>query len=196
MIRLFAFLGLLLTHQVFAAIVTYEEAFHDLSTTPVSQLDFNISKLNASLNDEADGIKRKRKISYSKKDDEFDYSFELSVSVYDVQAVNCFKDLINPKLIHCEITLSSDYTNSHLHERVKRNKELYQEILNAAKSIIHRSFEPAYLKVTIKKEKEKKIDDPTFANIDIDFLRSLPIDYEVLVIWESGVPFYQDAFFH
>jgi hypothetical protein len=193
---LFVFFSLMLSFSLFAN--TYEKAFQELCATSVSQFDFNISKLNSLLNDETNGIKRKRKIRYSKTEDNMDFGLEYSISIYNVQSITCFKDTINPMFINCEITLSPDDIKTTLPERVKKFRGIYQEVLSSAQFMIHPSFDPAYLKVIIKKEKETKVDAESFINmeIDIDFLRSIPTEYEILVVWEKGVPLYQDAFFH
>lgn len=181
---------------------SYDEIFEELSNTPVSQLDFRIQKLNLLLNDKIKGLRVNQSFYFNNSDDNFHFGY--SFSKYYVESVICYKDQINPRLIVCEVSTSHDFNKISIRKRVEKTKNIYVKILEFAKSTLHPSFDESHLKIILKSENlgrkyltsdeikqiQEEYPEFTFTNGFQEIQEE-----KVLMIWENGVPHYQDAFF-
>jgi hypothetical protein len=173
---------------------SYNEDF-SVFDGPAYSEDLKVVQLTLLLNHKTKGIVRK--VSYCipfVNDQGVECGFYLDSRQY-VKSVDCYKESTNPKIVVCEVVLNK--LNLAIRDRVLIIRGIYQAILNHAKSIIHPSFEPAHLRVIMKVEEVIKIKMDAWKEIEQICVNSLLADPEetILVIWENGIPFYQDAFF-
>lgn len=175
---------------------SYDDVFQELSKKPISQLDFRIQLLEQRIKN------FNKKVGYRFNfDDEPDsyYGYDHVISLCD--KVHCKKDFSNSKLIVCEVFTDnsgiSSRVDADINLRVEKVKFIYHTILNLAKEIIHESFDKSNLRVIIKMERMQIITPKHFENNE--YLKEIFISHtpeeKTLVIFENGVPQYQEAFF-
>lgn len=178
--------------------ISFDQAFEELSKTPVSQFDFRIQLLEYR-------IKNFKKKVFTKDvySNEFYSGFQAFTDTKTLKCCDkakCYKDKSNPKLVICEIFVDLDtgdfYGKMDIKKRVENTKFIYNTILELAKETIHETFESSNLRIIIKREKslrEENLPD------DYDKIEGFLISYkpqeETLVIWDNGIPYYQDPFF-
>lgn len=174
---------------------SYEKAFQELSTTPVSQLDFRIQQLEYRIK------KFKKTVIINFKDSyNSDFQFGFTSSIKCCEKVYCYQDKINPLVVVCEVLVDYESVNSYEEVDIKKRydhaKFTYQTILELSKATIHESFDKSNLRIIVKREKPIKEKDFPENEEDLEgFVLSYQSQEEILVIWENGIPFYQDAFF-
>lgn len=185
-------LSLISTSLSADSLSSYNDVFQELSTTPVSQLDFRIYQLN-------DAIRNFRKTVHAEYIDvEWnDWVCSYTAILRMCDEVSCYKDPTNPNIVVCEV-ISDIRQVIETKKKIKKSQYIHDTILNLAKTIIHPSFNQANLRVIIKRQKlvNPLIVDhlPQTEDFD-DFLFSHIQQQETLVIWENGIPHYQDAFY-
>lgn len=174
---------------------SYDDTFLELTTTPVSQLDFRIQQLEYRIK------KFKKSVSYrliDSYDSGFRFGFDGSIKICD--KVNCKKDPSNLKIVVCEIFIENGYDFSDnrmdIKTKVEKVKFIYSTILNLAKETIHKSFDKSHLRVIMKIEmplSEQEMPEK-YEDFEEIFISHTP-EEKTLVIFENGLPQYEDAFF-
>lgn len=173
-----------------------------LELEPAGKDDLKIIQLHLMLNHKTKGVVRRVTYTILSEND----SLGSSISRQYVKCVDCYKDSIQSKVVVCELVLND---LNLIRKNISIIKGIYQAILSQAKSIISSSFEQADLRVIMKAEEvaeAKYVSSEGFEElhraiekIDIDqlYVNSLLTNpkEKILVVWEDGIPYYQDAFF-